>query len=200
MRVAIYARVSTDHQTTENQLRDLHEVGERLGWEIVQEHVDEGISGAKGREQRPAFDALMVAVMRGEVDLIAARSVDRLSRSLCDLVIFMEELRSRGVGLYLHQQNLDTTMPSGRAMFGMLGIFAEFERAMIVERVHAGLARARAEGKRIGRPPLPGYKVREIRHHLESGTGIRKTAKFVGCGVGTVLRVKAELANDAPSS
>ena len=200
MKVALYARVSTGCQDTENQLRDLREVGQRLGWDIVNELVDHGVSGSKGRDQRPAFDALMVAVMRGEVDLIAAWSVDRLSRSLCDLVIFMEELRSRDVGLYLHRQNLDTTMPSGRAMFGMLGIFAEFERAMTVERVHAGLARARAEGKRIGRPPLPGYKVREIRHHLESGTGIRKTAKFVGCGVGTVQRVKAELANDTPPS
>jgi len=193
MRVAIYARVSTDHQTTENQLRDLHEVGERLGWEIVQEHVDEGISGAKGREQRPAFDALMNAISRREIDIVAAWSVDRLSRSLSDLVGFLEQLQARGVGLFLHQQGIDTTTPGGRALFQMLGVFSELERALIATRIQAGLTRARAQGKRIGRPPLPGYKLTEIRQHLQAGNGIRKTAKLVGCGVGTVQRIKTEL-------
>ncbi len=175
----------------------LHEVGQRLGWEIVQVHVDEGVSGAKGRDHRPAFNALLAAVTRREIDLVAAWSVDRLSRSLGDLISFMEELQARGIGLYLYRQNLDTTTPSGRAMFGMLGIFAEFERAMTVERVHAGLARARAAGKRIGRPPLPGYKIREIQHQLRAGQSIRKTAQIAGCGVGTVQRIKASLGADA---
>lgn len=112
----------------------------------------------------------------------------------------MDELRSRDVGLYLHRQNVGTTMPSGRAMFGMLGIFAEFERAMTVERVHAWLARARAESKHIGRPPLPGEKVREIQDQLRAGCGIRKTARIVGCGVGTVQRVKATLAAGHPDA
>ncbi len=193
MKVAIYARVSTDTQTTENQIRDLKEVGQRLGWEIAQEHVDEGISGAKGREKRPAFDALIQAVTRREIDLVAAWSVDRLSRSLVDLVHFMEDLRSRDVGLYLHQQNLDTTTPSGRAMLGLLGVFSELERATIRSRVVAGVNRARAQGKRLGRPPLPGYKAKAIRSQLKAGTSIRGTAKLVGVGVGTVARIKAEM-------
>ena len=196
-KVAIYTRVSTDGQTTENQLRDLHQVGERLGWEIVQEHVDEGISGAKGRDQRPAFDALINAVTRREIDLVAAWSVDRLSRSLSDLVGFLEQLQARGVGLFLHQQGIDTTTPGGRALFQMLGVFSELERALIATRIQAGLTRARAQGKRIGRPPLPGYKVREIQGQLQAGNGVRKTARLVGCGVGTVQRVKANLCADA---
>ena len=197
MQVAIYARVSTDTQTTQNQLQDLHEVGQRLGWNIVQEHVDEGISGAKGREKRPAFDALMNAVTRRDIDLVAAWSVDRLSRSLSDLVMFMEELKARDIGLYLHQQKLDTTTPSGRAMLGLLGVFSEFERSIIRERVVSGVNRARAQGKRLGRPPLPGYKTSAIRSHLEAGTGVRATAKLIGVGVGTVSRIKTEMAEAA---
>jgi DNA invertase Pin-like site-specific DNA recombinase len=190
MRVAIYTRVSTDSQTTDNQIRDLHEVGRRLGWAVVETYTDHGISGAKGRDHRPAFDSLMKAVNRRDIDLVAAWSVDRLSRSLGDLIGFMEELRNRDIGLFLHQQNLDTTTPAGRAMFGMLGIFAEFERATIRSRVVAGIERARAQGKRLGRPPIQPYRVRDIQTHLANGMSIRDTAKIVGCSVGTVHRVK----------
>ncbi len=126
-RVALYARVSTGGQTVENQLRDLQAVAERLGWEVVAEFVDQGISGAKGRADRPALDAMLKAVIRREVDLVAAWSVDRLGRSLQELVAILNELRDRQVDLYLHQQGLDTSTPSGRAMYQMLGVFAEFE-------------------------------------------------------------------------
>ena len=129
--------------------------------------------------------------------VVAAWSVDRLSRSLSDLVMFMEELKARDIGLYLHRQQLDTTTPAGRAMLGLLGVFSEFERSMIRERVVAGVNRARAQGKRLGRPPLPGYKTKEIRTHLQSGTSIRGTAKLVGVGVGTVARIKAEFEQSA---
>ncbi len=190
MKTAIYARVSTDHQTTENQLRDLTETGGRLGWDIIHTFVDDGISGSKGRDKRPAFNQMMQAVNRREIDLVAAWSVDRLSRSLSDLVGFMDDLRSRDIGLYLHQQNLDTTTPSGRAMLGLLGVFAEFEIATTRSRVIAGQQRARAQGKRIGRPPLQGYKMKEVRQHLISGKSIRQTAKLVGCSVGMVHRIK----------
>ena len=144
--VALYARVSTDGQSTENQLRELRAAIARHGWNIVAEYVDRGISGAKGRKDRPRFDALLHAVARKEFDMVAAWSVDRLGRSLQDLVGFLGDLQSKKVDLYLHQQALDTSTPSGKAMFGMLGVFAEFERTIIQERVRAGLARARAEG------------------------------------------------------
>ena len=128
-RVALYLRVSTTEQTTRNQRRELRAVAERHGWEVVATYEDAGISGAKGREERPGFDALMMAVARREIEMVAAWSVDRLGRSLMDLLAFLKDLHVKGVDLFLHQQGLDTSTPSGRAMFQMLGVFAEFERA-----------------------------------------------------------------------
>ena len=151
-RVAIYARVSTDGQTADNQLNELRAIAQRHNWEIVEEFIDQGISGAKGRDKRPAFDQMCKAAVRKDFDLIAAWSVDRLGRSLQHLVTFLEELHAKDVGLYLHQQAVDTTTPAGRALFQMMGVFAEFERSMIQERVKAGLQRARSQGKRLGRP------------------------------------------------
>src|SRR5579872_1685101 len=144
-RVALYLRVSTQGQTVENQRRELEAAAERHGWSVVAVFADEGISGTKGRDKRPAFDALCKAVSRREIDMVAAWSVDRIGRSLQDLVGFLGELHGKKVDLYLHQQGLDTTTPAGKAMFQMIGVFAEFERAMIVERVNSGLARARAK-------------------------------------------------------
>ena len=148
-RVGVYVRVSTSEQNTKNQRRELKAAAQRQGWEVVKVYEDAGLSGAKGRDQRPGLDALLKAVTRREVDLVAAWSVDRLGRSLTDLLGFLTELHAKGVDLYLHQQGLDTSTPAGRAMFQMLGVFAEFERAMIRERVNAGLARAKAQGKRL---------------------------------------------------
>ena len=190
-RVALYARVSTDqNQTVENQLGELHVMAARLGWIIVAVFTDEGISGAKGREQRPGYDALLKGIARREFDLVAAWSVCRLGRSLQDLVTFLGEVQSRGVGLYLHIQGLDTTTPSGRAMFGMISVFSEFERAMIRDRVLAGLNRTRAKGTRLGRPPMEAAKVEAIRAMLIAGTGIRETARRTGAGTATVQRIK----------
>src|SRR6478672_7754050 len=110
------------------------------------------VCGAKGRDQRPGLDKLLQGVARKEFDLVAAWSVDRIGRSLIDLVGVLQELHSKHVDLYLHQQGIDTTTPSGKAMFQMMGVFAEFERSMLRERVSAGLARARAEGVQLGRP------------------------------------------------
>ncbi len=114
-RVAIYARVSTDGQTTENQQRELQAAVERNGWTIAAEYIDHGISGAKGRKDRAQFDALLRAVARKEVDVVAAWSVDRLGRSLQDLIGFLADLQAKGVDLYLHQQAVDTSTPSGKA-------------------------------------------------------------------------------------
>ncbi len=189
-RVAIYARVSTDGQSVDNQLRELAAVAERHGWEVAATYTDEGVSGAKGRDRRPGFDALCEAVARREVDAVAAWSVDRLGRSLQHLVGFLEELRAKGVDLYLHVQGLDTSTPAGRAMFQMLGVFSEFERSMIQERVRAGLARARARGRRLGRPPaLTPRQCRRLHQDRAEGMSLRALARKYGTTAPTVRRV-----------
>ncbi len=193
-RIAIYTRVSQDSQTTENQRRELLAVAERNGWEIVAEFEDHGISGAKGREQRPAYDKLMKAIARREIDLVACWAVDRLGRSLQHLVAFLTEVNAKGVDLYLHQQALDTSTPSGRAMFGMLSVFADFEREMIRSRIMAGLARS---SKKSGRPPLDADKERRVRKMLDQGTSVNGTAKKLRIGVATVHRIKTRMAQAA---
>ena len=191
-RVALYVRVSTDHQSVRNQEIELQAVAERHGWTVVAVFKDQGISGAKGRDQRPGFDKLLKCVARREFDMVAAWSVDRLGRSLIDLVGVLQELHAKHVDLYLHQQGIDTTTPSGKAMFQMMGVFAEFERSMIHERVMAGLARARADGKRLGRPATVAddpAKVQTIRAARAAGKSIRTIAREQGVGIGTVSRL-----------
>ena len=189
--VALYCRVSTDGQTTENQRRELRAAVERNGWTIAVEYTDHGISGAKGRKDRPQFDALLRAVARKEFDVVAAWSVDRLGRSLQDLVAFLSDLQSKKVDLYLHQQALDTSTPSGKAMFGMLGVFAEFERSIVQERVKAGLARARAKGRALGRPRANPSIEERIRELAAQGMGKVKIARTLGVGVSLTQRVLA---------
>ena len=189
-RVALYLRVSTDQQTVENQRLELQAVADRLNWTIVETLADEGVSGAKGRDQRPGFDRLMQMVTRKEIDLIACWSVDRLGRSLQHLVTFLNEINERGVDLYLHTQGLDTSTPSGRAMFGMLSVFADFEREMIRSRIMAGLARSQ---KKPGRPSLDPAKVARIERNLRAGVSINATARKLRCGVGTVHRIKTRM-------
>ena len=181
-----------DDRTTNTQL---WAAAARAGWTIVATFEDQGISGTKGRDERPAFDQLHRAITRREVDVVMAWSVDRLGRSLQDLVAFLGELRAVGCDLYLHQQGVDTTTPAGRALFQMLGVFAEFERAIIVERVRAGIARAEAEGKHLGRPRINGETERAIRAALAEGKGIRKVARECGVGTSVVQRIAAERAN-----
>jgi DNA invertase Pin-like site-specific DNA recombinase len=196
-RVAIYLRVSTTEQTTTNQRRELYAVAKRHGWSVVRVFEDAGISGAKGRKDRPALDALLKSVARREVDMVAAWSVDRLGRSLTDLLDFLRELHAKGVDLFLHQQGLDTSTPSGRAMFQMMGVFAEFEGGMIRERVLAGLARAKEQGISLGRRRLEesdAARVAAVKRALAAKRGVRWIARDLKTGVGTVLRIKNELA------
>ena len=189
-RVAIYTRVSTGGQTTANQLRELRAAAERLGHDVVAEFTDEGISGAKGREGRPGLSKLLDGVTRRDFDKVMAWSVDRLGRSLPDLLSFMGELKAKGVDLYLHQQALDTSTPAGKAMFQMLGVFSEFEREIIRERVNAGLARARAQGKTLGRPRRDEPKrLAAIRKLRKQAVGINKIARQLGIGVSSVQRL-----------
>ena len=189
-RAVIYSRVSTDKQTTENQERELREVAERNGWNLVSVYTDKGISGAKSRAERPAFDALCKDATRRRFDVVMAWSVDRLGRSLKELVSFLSDLHAKKIDLFLHRQGLDTATPSGKAMFQMMGVFAEFEREMIRERVNSGLARAKAEGKTLGRPTIAADKEAAILADLAKGeSGIRKLAKLHGVGVSVVQRL-----------
>lgn len=191
----LYARVSTDGQTTDNQLLELRRVADRMGWEIADEFVDVGVSGARGRDRRPQFDALCNAAVRRDLDVVMAWSVDRLGRSLQHLVSFLAEIQAKGVDLYLHQQGIDTTTPAGKAMFQMCGVFAEFERAMIQERIRAGLARAVQSGTRLGRPRIPSDTEDQILSALREGRGIRRVASEIGVGVSVVQRIKREAAD-----
>jgi DNA invertase Pin-like site-specific DNA recombinase len=196
-RAAIYLRVSTTDQDTSNQELELRQAAERAGWEVVKVYKDHGISGAKGRDKRPAFDALHRDAAKRQFDVVMAWNVDRLGRSLQDLVGFLSELHALKVDLFLHQQGLDTTTPAGKAMFQMLGVFAEFERSIIQERVRAGLQRARREGKRLGRPPIAPKLKERIQEALQAPgrtEGVRKVAERLGVNPSTVQSISMELA------
>src|SRR5215813_1486667 len=149
-RVALYLRVSTDKQTVENQEIQLRQIAERRGWEVVEIYNDAGISGAKGRKDRPGLDQMLNDASRRKFDVVMAWAIDRLGRSLVDLLGTIQHLEAVGVDLYLDQQAIDTTTPAGKLMFQVCGAFAEFERSMIRQRVHAGLKRAKDQIKRQG--------------------------------------------------
>ncbi len=190
---AIYARVSTRNgQTTENQLRELRQVAKRHGWKVVTIYTDEGVSGAKGRDQRPGLDDLLKGIARREFDIVAAWSVDRLGRSLQDLIGTMAELRAKDVDLYLHKQGLDTSTPAGKAMFQMLGVFAEFEREIVKERIHSGLARAKEQGTKSGRPIGRPEVFTEVGDRVialrDQGLGTRRIVKELKVCRATVIK------------
>jgi DNA invertase Pin-like site-specific DNA recombinase len=191
-RAAIYLRVSTDGQTTENQRLALMAVAEQRGWSVANVYEDAGISGAKGRDKRPGLDTLLKDAARGRFDVTMAWAMDRLGRSLFDLLDMLRLLDGANVDLFLHQQAIDTTTVGGRMFFHVTGAFAEFERGMIRDRVNAGLDRARAKGVRLGRPKVGNKTEAAIRARLAAGEGMLKVARALGVGTGTVQRVKAE--------
>lgn len=207
IRAAIYLRVSTSGQTVENQRRELEAAAAARGWQVVNVYADEGISGAKGRDGRPQLDLMLKDAVRRRFEVAMVWSVDRLGRSLPDLIASMQELRGARVDMFILQQGLDTTTPAGRAMFQMLGTFSEFERSMIQERVKSGMERAKAEqdagkvrrdanGKKlkaIGRPKLSQDVEMAIKERLALGIGMLKIAAEVGVGSGTVQRIKREM-------
>jgi DNA invertase Pin-like site-specific DNA recombinase len=188
-RTAVYVRVSTDKQTIENQLRELRQIAERRGWDIVHEYHDAGISGSKGREARPGLDEMLNDAQRRRFDVVMAWAIDRLGRSLIDLLGTIQTLEACGVDLYLDQQSIDTTTPAGRLMFQITGAFAEFERSMIRQQVRAGLKRAVEKGSILGRPKIGAELERRIQAQLRAGKGILATAKELGVGTGTVHRI-----------
>jgi DNA invertase Pin-like site-specific DNA recombinase len=191
--VPIYVRVSTDKQTVENQVRELHRIAERRGWQIVEEYHDAGISGAKGRDQRPGLDRMLKDASKRRFDVVMAWAIDRLGRSLIDLLGTIQHLEACGVDVYLDQQSIDTTTPAGKLMFQMTGAFAEFERSMIRQRVKAGLKRAVEQGTKLGRPRVSPSIEKRIQTHLRQGKGILKVATELGVGTSTVQRIKEEM-------
>jgi DNA invertase Pin-like site-specific DNA recombinase len=189
-RAALYVRVSTDQQTVENQIHELKQIAERRGWQVVEIYKDAGISGSKGRDQRPGLDAMLKDGSRRKFDVVMAWAIDRVGRSLIDLLGTIQHLQAVDVDLYLDQQNIDTTTPTGKLLFQVTGAFAEFERSMIQQRVKAGLKRALAQGKKLGRPGGEPEKLALAQRELAKGTGIAKTARLVGLGTGTVHKLK----------
>jgi len=167
-RAALYVCASTDGQTVENQLQELRQIAERRGWEIVETYSDAGVSGTKpsrkspvvGFAWRPGLDLMLNDAKWRKFDVVMAWSIDRLGRSLIDLLGTIQEFEAADVDLYLDQQSIDTTTPAGKLMFEITGAFSEFERAMIRQRVKVGLKRAVAQGKRLGRPRLNGHNLR----------------------------------------
>jgi len=189
-KIAIYARVSTEKQTSENQLIELRSLCERLGYQVYQEYVDNGISGAKGRNDRPALDAMLKAATQRKFDMVMCWSIDRLGRSLQNLVEILNELQALGIDLYFQQQGMDTSTPSGRMIFSVFGAIGEFERNLIRERVLAGQQRAKANGVKLGRPSKMNDGMRSaVKLLREKGMGIKQIARELQIGVGTVYSV-----------
>jgi len=151
-KVALYVRVSTTEQTTNNQKQLLNQIANEKGWEIYKVYEDNGLSGMKGRDKRPAFDHLCNDMVANKFQRILVWDISRLGRSLKHLVEFLHEVQKNQCELYIHQSGLDTTTAAGKMMFQMIGVFSEFERAMISERIKLGLNRVKRSGKKIGRP------------------------------------------------
>jgi len=192
-RAAIYVRVSTDKQTIDNQVQVLRQIAERRGWQVAEQYSDAGISGSKGRDGRPGLDQMLKDAQRRKFDVIMAWAIDRLGRSLIDLLGTIQTLEACGVDLYLDQQSIDTTTPAGKLMFQVTGAFAEFERSMIRQRVNAGLKRAVEAGKTLGRPRISPAIEKRIQAQLRAGKGINTTAREIGVGTGTVQRIRQEM-------
>ena len=190
-RVVIYGRVSTNDQTTDNQIYKLKEIIENRNWNLVDTYTDEGISGSKGRDKRLEFNRLCEDMVKGKFDKILVWDVSRLGRSLQDLVMFLNDLNSVDVGLYIHQSGLDTSTPSGRMMFQMVGVFSEFERSMISERVKSGLERVKKQGKKLGRKPTITSEIKDnILELLNEGKPYSYIANELNVSKATVCRLK----------
>jgi len=185
-RVGIYARVSTKDQTTENQLLDLRKYCEARGWQIAAECIDHGISGAI--DDRPQLKAVMDLARKRKIDTLLVWRFDRFARSLAHLVNSLEELRRLGVDFVSYQESVDTSTPQGRMVFGVMASLAEFERALIQERIKAGVRRAQTQGKRLGRPKTSVDPARA--HQLrQEGRSLRQIASVLSIGKGTVERL-----------
>lgn len=191
-RAALYVRVSTDRQTVENQTARMADVAAARGWEVVGTYADEGISGAKGRDKRPGLDKLLKHASKRKFDVVMVWAIDRLGRSLVDLLGTIQHLEACGVDLYVDQQSIDTTTPTGKLVFHIVGAIAEFERELIRSRIHAGLARARAKGRKPGQK-VDRRKIDEAARMLSDGASIHRVRAATGLGAGTIQRLRTEV-------
>jgi len=193
-KVVIYSRVSTEKQTVENQLQTLREISDRNGWEIVGEYSDIGVSGSLSRKDRPQFDELLKDGNRKKYDCILVWSIDRIGRSLSDLVSFLNDIQSKNIDIYIHQQGIDTNTHTGKMMFQMLGVFSEFERNIIRERIKSGMERVKRtgtkSGKKIGRQTNVNSSTRGLVIGLrERGMSFGRISRELGIGVGTIYKL-----------
>ena len=189
-RIAIYARVSTSSQTTQNQIDALTELASRQGYDIIKIYSDNGFSGTKSTADRPALNDLMNDARKKQFDMVLVWSLDRLGRSLKHCLELLQELQELKVDLFFHQQGMDTSTSSGKLMFSMIGAFSEFERNIIRERVMAGQMRAKKNGVKLGRPSKMNDGMKSaVKLLREKGMGIKQIAKQLQIGVGTVYSV-----------
>jgi DNA invertase Pin-like site-specific DNA recombinase len=191
--VAIYARVSTDRQSTESQLSTLREYIKKREWNLFKEYIDEGFTGSNTK--RPAFNEMMADAKKRRFDVLLVYKLDRLSRSLKDLIITLDDLKSTGIDFVSYDNSLDTTTPTGRLIFHVVGSVAEFEREIIKERVKSGLENARRKGKRLGRPPVSSALVEEAKRLRSQGMPYRKIGLQLGIPESTV---RANLTSSPP--
>lgn len=185
-RVGIYCRVSTKEQTTQNQLLDLRRYCEARGWRVVEECVDNGVSGSKG--ERPALSQVLELARKRKIDILVIWRLDRLFRSLKHLILTTEELAALGVSLVSYSESIDLTTPQGELILGVLGALAQFERSLIVERVRSGLRRAVAQGKVLGRPKVT-VDPATVRGLHSEGRTLCEIASVLGVGKSTVHRL-----------
>ena len=199
LRAGLYARVSTEDkgQDPETQLRPLRDHAERRGFVVVGEFVDRA-SGTT--EARPQYQRLLAAARRRELDVVLVWRYDRFARSTRALVNALGEFRAKGVAFISHQEDVDTTTPQGELVFGLMASLAQFEGALIGARVRAGMARARAQGKRVSRPPLPEATRRRIAELHGQGVSIKKIATQLGIGYGTAWHYAKAAASGEPPS
>jgi len=196
-RAAIYGRVSTNNgqQSPEMQLRELREYAERRGWQVAGEYVDLGISGTK--EKRPELDRMLADAHRRRFDAVVVWKFDRFARSVSHLIRALETFKALGIEFVSLSEQVDTSTPTGKMVFTVLAAVAELERALIVERVRAGLRNARAKGKRLGRPPLV-VDASRIACLRAQGASWAKIAERLGVGEGTVYRAAQQSAKNLP--
>ena len=188
--VCLYPRVSKTSQSVERQISELKIVADRNNWKIVDRFIDHGISGAKGRQDRPELDRLMKDSTKRKFDIVMAWSIDRLGRSLQNLMEILNDLNAKKIDLYFDQQSIDTTTPTGSLMFSILGAFSQFEREMIRERVISGLGNARKKGRIGGRPTNLTNEIRtRILELKAAGATIRKIKEERAVGTATIYEV-----------
>ena len=183
MKVALYIRVSTNQQTVENQRLELEKYCDRQGWKVVKVYQDDGLSGKS--TDRPALQEMLLDASKGKFQVLAVWKIDRLARSTVDLLNILMTLKHHGVDFCSTTQAIDTTNSMGRMIMTFLGAIAEFERETIIERVNAGLSRARDEGVILGRPRA-GFDIGKALQMKAEGAGVRRIAKALGVSHGTV--------------